>query len=129
MRRGGLLLETLIALAVFTAAAGYTLLAIRDGTVAVDRAARKVVAIELAASRLAEIEAGITSIGDGEDAGMEGLERSDGLEIEIATAPSAYEGLTLVEVLVYDTLSEDQQSDLDLPLARLSTLLPREVTE
>ena len=123
------MLETLIALAIFTAAAGYTLLIIRDGSDAIDRAARRVAAIDLASARLAEIEAGIVPLAEAGDAGMEGLERPDGLQVEIATAPSAYEGLTLVEVLVYDTRAEEAQRNAEFPLARLSALLPREVID
>ena len=129
MRRGGLLLETLIALAIFTAAAGYTLLIIRDGSDAIDRAARRVAAVDLASARMAEIEAGIVSLAEAGDAGMDGLERLDGLQVEVATAPSAFEGLTLVEVLVYDTLAEEEQRNAEFPLARLSALLPGEVIE
>ncbi|MCH2160877.1 MAG: hypothetical protein MK085_03275 [Phycisphaerales bacterium] len=123
------MLEILIALAVFTAAAGYTLLAIRDGAEATDRAARRVVAIDLAASRLAEIEAGIVAIEDGADFGMDDFDRSDELEVEIISSPSAFDGLTMVEVLVYDTSLDALDDTEPLPLAHLSALLPRENLE
>ena len=59
MRRGALLLETLLALALFVGAAGYTLVVLRDAIASTDRLERRAEALDLAGSRLAAIEAGI----------------------------------------------------------------------
>ena len=65
MRRGALLLETLLALAIFTTAAGFTIMAIRDGSASAERATLKSRAVDMAASHLASIEAGIIPLVSG----------------------------------------------------------------
>ena len=60
-RRGGLLLETLIAIAIFVGIATFALGAVRDSVVAAERARLRIVAVDLASSRIAEIEAGLVS--------------------------------------------------------------------
>lgn len=63
-RAGGILLELLLAIAIFAAAATFTLGAMRDALDGVRRAELRARAIDLAATRLAEIDAGLLSIGD-----------------------------------------------------------------
>jgi Tfp pilus assembly protein PilV len=63
-KRGAILLETLIALALFVAAASMALGATRNVFNAVDHARRRLEAVDLARSKLAELEAGHITLGD-----------------------------------------------------------------
>ncbi|MFM1821876.1 MAG: hypothetical protein RI967_142 [Planctomycetota bacterium] len=63
-RAGGILLELLLAIAIFAAAATFTLGAMRDALDGVRRAELRARALDLAATRLAEVDAGLLSIGD-----------------------------------------------------------------
>lgn len=76
-RRGGVLLELLLAMALFAGGAILVLGAMRsaiDGARRTDLRAR---AMDLAQSRLAELDAGLVAIGD-LDGGLDGGEGSDG---------------------------------------------------
>ena len=130
-RRGGLLLETLIALAILVMVGLFALAGARDGLSAAERSARRAAAVELAATRLAEIEAGLVSLDDVGDLAAISLEEDDlGFEdessvwpfsLEVESAPSAFEGLSRVEVVV---LLEDPETDAaPIELARLVTLV------
>ena len=130
-RRGGLLLETLIALAILVMVGLFALAGARDGLSAAERSARRAAAVELAASRLAEIEAGLVSLDDVGDLSVVSLEEDEsGFEddpprwpfaIEVESSPSAFEGLSRVEVVV---LLDDPEADVDpIELARLVTLV------
>ena len=59
-RRGGLLLETLIAIAIFVGVATFALGAVRDGILAAERAKLRIAAVDLASSRIAAVEAAKT---------------------------------------------------------------------
>ncbi len=130
-RRGGLLLETLIALAILVMVGLFALAAARDGLSASERSARRAAAVELAASRLAEIEAGIVSLDEVGDLSALSLDEDEfGFEdepprwpftLEVESSPSAFEGLSRVEVVV---LLDDPETDVDpIELARLVTLV------
>ncbi len=123
MRRGALLLETLLALALFVAAGGYTLLVMRDGIASAQQMERKSRAIDLAASRLAAIEAEIVPASSQEDANDEPSEDSE-MRIEVSVSVSSYVGLSLVEVRVFDQLEDS--ADEPTVLAHLASLVPTE---
>ncbi|MFM1833427.1 MAG: hypothetical protein RLZZ461_1743 [Planctomycetota bacterium] len=128
-RRGGLLLEVVIALALLVMVGLFALGGARDGLAAADRAARRAAAVDLAASRLAEIEAGIVSldaVGDLQDASLD--DEAVGFEdelprwpfaVEVETSPSGFEGLVRVEVVV----RLDDEVEDPIELARLVTLV------
>jgi hypothetical protein len=128
-RRGGLLLEVVIALALLVMVGLFALGGARDGLAAADRAARRAAAVDLAASRMAEIEAGIVSldaVGDLQDASLDG--EAIGFEdelprwpfaVEVKTSPSGFEGLVRVEVVV----RLDDEVEDPIELARLVTLV------
>ena len=128
-RRGGLLLEVLIALAILVMVGLFALSGARDGLAAAERAARRAAAVDLAASRLAEIEAGLVSldaIGDlqdasfgDDDAGFEDEPSGPPFIVEVETSPSVFDGLTRVEVAV---LVEELDGGT-IELARLVTLV------
>ena len=60
--RGGLLLETLLALAILIMVGLLALGVAKDATTATERSDRRAAAVELAASRIAEIEAGLLDL-------------------------------------------------------------------
>lgn len=131
-RRGGLLLETLIALAILVMVGLFALAGARDGLAASERAARRAAAVDLAASRLAEIEAGLVSLDAVGDLSSISLEEDGvGFEddppawpfaIEVESSPSMFDGLVRVEVVV--RLDDPESPDADpIELARLVTLV------
>jgi type II secretory pathway pseudopilin PulG len=102
--RGSVLLEVLLATAVF-AFAGIVVLGVVDGSVADGaRAARRSLAMDVARSQLSRMEAGISTDAQ-EDAA------STGLRVESRMEPSDFPGLALAVVEVYD---EQPQVDNDL---------------
>ena len=128
MRRGALLLETLLALAIFTTAAGFTIMAIRDGSASAERATLKSRAVDMAASQLASIEAGIIPLVSGPVEDSEFGEEEPELWMDVATSPAAFPGLTQVEILVFFD-DGNQMADDASPLARVVSLLPSGGTE
>lgn len=128
-RSGGLLLETLVAVAIFVGVATFSLAAVRDGIVAAERARLRLVAVGLATSRIAEVEAGIVSpwsVGESDvvddDAGFDAEDSS--LQIEMETSPSEFEGLVRVEVSVYEREPDASTATSPRRLARLVSLVP-----
>lgn len=94
-RRASILLEVLLATAVF-AFAGVVVLAALDGSVGDGgRAARRSQAMDMARSEVARIEAGIPEL-PADDAGVPGLRVSSRLE------PSDFPGLALAVVEVFE---------------------------
>ena len=72
--RGGLLLETLLALVILVMIGTLALGVARDAIKATERSDRRAAAVELAATRMAEIEAGLIepqSVGDLEESPLE----------------------------------------------------------
>jgi hypothetical protein len=99
--RGGILLELLVSIAIFAAGAALTLTALQSALDGVRRAELRARAEDLAASRLAELDAGLVSIGDLRDSGDGdgGDARLDddalSVTIEILPAPGAARGSAL----------------------------------
>jgi hypothetical protein len=84
IRRGGVLLELLLAIALFAAAASFTLSSLRAALDSVARAERRARAYDAAASRLAELDAGLIAVGDlGDD-----LEVDADLLVSVEVEPS-----------------------------------------
>lgn len=101
-RRGGLLLETMLSLAIFVAAASMVLSIFTDGTRALRRAATLGNAADAARSLIAELEAGIRSPGDLRDAIDDLPPPWSGLRLETAIERSDFPGLIEVEVRVFE---------------------------
>jgi hypothetical protein len=100
--RGGILLELLVSIAIFAAGAALTLTALQSALDGVRRAELRARAEDLAASRLAELDAGLVSIGDLRDSGDgdgDDAARLDddalSVTIEILPAPGAARGSAL----------------------------------
>lgn len=114
-RRGGVLLEVVIALGLFVAAGVFALGSMRSAASAMTRSAREAIAMDLARSKLAELEAGVITLAelreregvldtvgsmsfDDEEAGTTWRGREWIVEIE--TERTEFAGLTLVELTV-----------------------------
>lgn len=120
-RRAAVLLEALLAIALFVGAAAFTLAATRSALQAVDRHRRSLEAVDLARSKMAELEAGLIALEDlrgGDDdgvgsAGRAGPSRdaseSPRWQTSVKTQRSEFTGLTLVELTVAE--ADDQLLD------------------
>jgi hypothetical protein len=105
-RCGGILFEAMLALALFAGAAAFTLGAVRSVFDSFGVMRRRQEAVDLARTKIAELEAGIISLTDlrsgmvERDRGESGL----GWTFELKTHRTAFTGLTLIEL----TVLEDQ---------------------
>lgn len=107
IRRGGVLLELLLAIALFAAAASFTLSSLRGALDSVARAERRARAYDAAASRLAELDAGLVAVGDlGDD-----LEVDADFLVSVEVEPSPGSDLVRARAVVRDrSLSADEPS-------------------
>jgi type II secretory pathway pseudopilin PulG len=114
-QRGSVLLEVLLATAVFSFA-GIVVLGVVDGAVADGaRAARRSLAMDVARSQLARMEAGISD--DSQD------DRAvPGLRVESRMEPSDFPGLALAVVEVYDEQSDGRIDEAINDPPRLAVL-------
>lgn len=97
-RGGGILLELLLAIALFAAAASFTTSAMRSAVDGIRRTELRARAFDLAATRLAELDAGLVAASDlGED-----RPRADGLSVRVEILPGAGEGLSRARATVRD---------------------------
>jgi type II secretory pathway pseudopilin PulG len=114
-QRGSVLLEVLLATAVFSFA-GIVVLGVVDGAVADGaRAARRSLAMDVARSQLARMEAGISD--DAQD------DRAvPGLRVESRMEPSDFPGLALAVVEVYDEQSDGRTDEATNDPPRLAVL-------
>lgn len=97
-RGGGILLELLLAIALFAAAASFTLSALRSAVDGIRRAELRARAFDLAATRLAELDAGLVAIGDlGNDRA-----RGDGLSVTVELVGEAADTLSRARATVRD---------------------------
>jgi len=110
--RGAILLEVMLALGLFVGSAAFCLAVTRSLFAALDRADRRQFAVDLARSRLAELEAGMVNLQElrGEWRGGVGSREDDvdlearapvrAWQIEVTTSLSEYRGLSLIELTV-----------------------------
>ncbi|MEE2908347.1 MAG: hypothetical protein VX527_11030 [Planctomycetota bacterium] len=113
MRRGGLLLEVLVSIAIFVAAAGFCVRATSDVVSAMDRTERRLVAADIARSAMSQLQAGALSLADlregsvfGEDSDDDRLVTPGRWRVEVQTRPSLRPSLTVVTL----TVEEDTKS-------------------
>jgi len=119
MKRGAVLLELLVALAIFIVAATTLLAAFGDVAASVARDSTTALAVDLARTRMSEIEAGLISP---EDLRPETGARDvgDGLVAEAVITRSGFPDLSLVEIRV----TEGPERELRYVLRQL-VALPR----
>ncbi|RLS48559.1 MAG: hypothetical protein DWH89_03090 [Planctomycetota bacterium] len=114
-QRGSVLLEVLLATAVFSFA-GIVVLGVVDGAVADGaRAARRSLAMDVARSQLARMEAGISD--DSQDDRV-----VPGLRVESRMEPSDFPGLALAVVEVYDEQLDGRSDESTNDPPRLAVL-------
>ncbi len=111
-RRGALLLEVLLSIALFAGASAFALGAVRSVFDALDRAKRQQEAVDIATSKMAELEAALITVRDlrSEWMGQIGTYEPDlefdasndsrYWEIDVQTYASEFAGLNLVELTV-----------------------------
>lgn len=106
---GGILFEVMLSIALFVGASAITIGTVRTVLGALEREARQQQAVDLARARMAELEAGLVSLGDlrdgsrseiGSFTGFLGDEfgRAGEWVVEVATERTEYTGLTLVAI-------------------------------
>lgn len=121
-RTGGILLETMLALAVFVATGSLVLGVMTDCTRAVARAEQLASAVDCARSVMAEFEAGLRSMGDLAGGELEEVPPPwEGFRVEARTRRSDFDGLVLAEIGVFE---RDAASADAPPLFSLRQLLP-----
>ena len=115
IQRGSVLLEVLLATAVFSFA-GIVVLGVVDGAVADGaRAARRSLAMDVARSQLARMEAGISDDSQDDRAVF-------GLRVESHMEPSDFPGLALAVVEVYDEQADGRSDEVSNDPPRLAVL-------
>ncbi len=139
-QRGSILLEVLLAIAVFTFA-GIVILGVLEETVAAGgRAERRALAMDLARTRMAEIEAGVEGdaaadvsaataapVASAASSATDASALPDprkGLRVEVRLDPSDHPGLTLAVVEVWDDAAQHRTA-LAQALGDSSSDLPR----
>lgn len=112
--RGGILLELLLSIAIFVATAMFTLSAMRSALDGMRRAETRARAADLAATRLAELDAGLVSVGDiGEeraedDRASDGPETDDALVVELENVAAPDDGVAVIRAVVRNIAAEDR---------------------
>ena len=129
--RGGVLIEVVLAVALFVGAAGFTLGAMRSVFNAMNREDRRLLAVDLARSLLAELETGMINLSDLRgiiDGRIGSLRDSPGTmsansdsgesgqpqplwRVEVHTERSRFPGLSLVELTVRETREQRELDD------------------
>ncbi|HRP63118.1 MAG TPA: hypothetical protein PK400_07495 [Phycisphaerales bacterium] len=143
IRRGGVLLEVLLSLALFVGAGAVAISAMRSVFVAIDRSTREHLAVDLARSKMAELEAGLITLADLRGVGVrevgshtvvdDALGFSGAVDLfagwvcEVRTRRTEFAGLTLVELTVREERDDEDAVSFTLrQLMRLREIDPEE---
>jgi hypothetical protein len=116
IRCGAVLFEVMLSIALFTGAAAFTLAAVRSVYITLDRTSRQHEAIDLARSKMAQLEAGLITLADlrsGADDASEGNDSQSKPRwvYELRTQRTEYTGLTLVELTVHEQQASKAAAD------------------
>jgi hypothetical protein len=98
-RRGGILLEMVLAIGLFAGAAIFVLGTLRQASDSMRLAAAKQEALDEARSLMARLEVGLINVADLREGSAE-LARHETLAIRVRNAPTEFRGLTLIEIEV-----------------------------
>ncbi len=134
--RGAMLLEVMLAVGLFVGSASFCLAVTKSLFASLQRADRRHFAVDLARSKLAELEAGLVNVQElrGEWSGAVGSRPEDDdldsvpvtvWEIDITTTRSEYGGLSLIELTVREVSLEtdaDRDDAVSFTLRRLIAL-------
>jgi len=99
---GGILLELLLSIGLFAVAAAFTLSALRTAVDSIGRAELRARAFDLAATRLAEVDAGLVPAGDLGEAG----EPIDGLLVTVELLPEPAGGLVRARATIREVVPD-----------------------
>lgn len=112
-RVGAVLFELLVALAIFVVAATTLLGTFGDVVASIDRDTTTARAVDLARTRMSELEVGLLTIEDLRADSERVESRGDqGLTLEATVSRSAYPGLSLVELRVFDARRDEPRFTL-----------------
>lgn len=124
--RGGVLFEVMLSVALFVGAAAFTLASVRSVMRTLERSRLRQDAVDLARSRLAELEAGLTTLGGlrgetdgGGETDASDVDASDApprWRLEVSTARSEFGNLTLVELTVIENLPPEAEAAGENPM-------------
>lgn len=131
-RRGGVLFEVVLAVALFGGAAAFTLAAARSALDSMQRVRLQQAAVDLAKTRLAQLEAGLIALADLRDGITAESDSSDAVEwtFDLKTGRTEFTNLTLIELTVRQTLPEgDDRTPISCTLKQLMALRPDEAVE
>ena len=134
--RGAMLLEVMLAVGLFAGSAAFCLAVTRSLFVSLQRADRRHFAVDLASSKLAELEAGLVNVQElrGEWSGAVGSRLEDDdldavpgpvWEFDVTTSRSEYRGLSLIELTVREVppdTAADRDDAVSFTLRRLIAL-------
>jgi len=134
--RGAMLLEVMLAVGLFVGSAAFCLGVTRSLFQSLQRADQRHLAVDLARSKLAELEAGLITVQElrGEWSGAVGSRSQDDLEtmtpgsvweIDVTTSLSEYPGLSLIELTVREVdmdTGADRDDAVSFTLRRLIAL-------
>jgi len=117
-RRGGILLEVVLAISLFAGAAAFALASVRSVFNTLEQARLLQEAIDLARSKMSELEAGLITLADlrgnepqqigSFDLRGKGQDAVFAWQIEVATQRTEFTGLSLVELTVTQTEAVEQ---------------------
>jgi hypothetical protein len=131
------LLEVTLSIGLFVAAAAFCIAVTRSLFETLDRASRRQFATDLARSKLAELEAGLTSIQDlrgpwsgnvgSRDRGAADVDErvATPWQLDVKTSPSPFRGLSLIELTVSE-LPEAAPDPVEVTLRQLVALRERD---
>lgn len=140
-RHGGILFEVMLSLALFVGAAAVTIGTARNVMTALERSSREQQAVDLARSRMAELEAGLINLNDLRDGARSAIGSFEGFlgdefgragdwTVEVSTERTEYTGLTIVAITVRDARAdEDSPGAVRFTLRQLLRLGDEDVLE
>lgn len=126
-RRGGMLLEVIVSLAIFVIAGGAILNLVTQTMTGLERSRAQARAADLARSAMAKIEAGIETaqtLNGPVERSAEGAAAvsGEGWELEIDAEPSQFRGLTRVSVSAVKRVGEAARVEAEYSLVQLVRL-------
>jgi hypothetical protein len=135
--RGGVLFEVLLAVALFAGAAALALGCVKSVFSALDRTRREQEAVDIARSRMAELEAGLINLADlrGQSVDtigsytMQGSDAAGAVNparwaVDVKTQRTEFTGLSLVELTVREDVPPSMADDVDRMTFTLRQLMP-----
>jgi len=118
--RAAVLFEMLLSLSLFAGAAAFTLAAVRSAFHTLDQTRRRQEAVDLARSRMGELEAGLISLADLRGGARDS--RIEGWTFDIKSSRTSFRDLTLVELTVHEDAEAASSGQMSYTLRQLVML-------